>query len=115
MVSCRAALVLALLFGFRLVAVGGALMCTSPGNHEPAADAGHHHDGSGSGQDGKQTPFDTSDAGACCATMASCSTALASTTVISTSIPPDHAGAIRRFDSVLHFRPHSPDPPPPRS
>lgn len=116
MASRRAALVLSLLFGFRLVAVGGALVCTAHGSHEHVAEAGHHDDAPGHDGDGTQAPCNTPESADCCAAMASCSVVLASGTVVAALTPlPHHHGAIRQLNSSLPSRPHSPDPPPPKS
>jgi hypothetical protein len=116
MVSRRAALVLACLFGFRLLAVSGALVCTAHGSHAHLAESGHHSDGPSQQEDGKQTPCNSTDSADCCAAMVSCSLVLASGTVVATSsTPPDDAGEIRQLSSSPVARPHSPDPPPPKS
>jgi hypothetical protein len=115
MASRRAALVLVFLFGFRLVAVSGALVCTAHGSHSHVAEAGHHGDGPGDDGD-QQTPCNTPDSADCCAAMVSCSVVLASGTVVAfPDVPPDHDGGILRLNSSLLSRPHSPDPPPPKS
>lgn len=116
MVSRRAALFLAMVFGFRLLVVSGALVCTAQGSHAHVAEAGHHGDGPGHGEGGKKTPCNTPDSADCCAAMVSCSLVLASGTVVATAgTPPDAAGEIRQLSSSPLARPHSPDPPPPKS
>jgi len=116
MVSRRIALALSLLFGFRLVAVGGALVCTAHGSHTHVAEAGHHGEAPSHGQDDKQTPCNTSDSVDCCAAMASCSVVLASAAVLtSVAIPLDHAGGVSQRNDAPLSRADSPDPPPPKS
>ena len=116
MVLRRAALVLVFLFGFRLVAVSGALVCTAHGSHSHVAEAGQHSDGHGHDGDSKQAPCNTPVGGDCCAAMVSCSVVLASGTVVAfPDVPPDHDGGILLLNSSLLSRPHSPDPPPPKS
>lgn len=112
----RVALALSLLFGFRLVAVGGALVCTAHGSHTHVAETSHHNEAPGHDGGGEQAPCNTPDGAECCAAMASCSVVLASGTVVAAlSVLPDHAGGIRQLDSSPLSRPHSPDPPPPKS
>ena len=116
MVSRRAALVLAFLFGFRLVVVGGALVCTAHGSHAHLAEAGHHSDGPSQEEHGQQTPCSSPESADCCAAMISCSLVLASGTVVATAnTPPDDVGEIQQLSSSPVARPHSPDPPPPKS
>jgi len=116
MVSRRFALALLFLFGFRLVAVGGALVCTAHGSHTHVAEAGHHGDAPQHDQNGKQTPCNTSDSADCCATMASCSVVLASATILaSLATPPDYAGRLAQRNDAPLARADSPDPPPPKS
>ncbi len=116
MVSRPVALVLAFLFGYRLLAVSGALVCTAHGSHAHLAEASHHSDGPSQQEDGKQTPCNSPDNADCCAAMASCSLTLASGTVAAfPNAPPAQDGGILRLNRALLSRPHSPDPPPPKS
>jgi len=116
MVSRRFARALLFLFGFRLVAVGGALVCTAHGSHTHVAEAGHHGDAPQHGQDGKQTPCNTSDSADCCAAMASCSVVLATgTDVAAFATPSEPVGKTSQLNEAPLSRADSPDPPPPKS
>lgn len=115
MASRCVVLALGIVFGFRLVAGGGAPADAVPDSFPQVAEHSHHSDGPTPAGSGEQAPCTTADAIECCGEMDGLVMLGAGPAVATADTLTGHAGRIRQQSVSLVSRPHAPDPPPPKS